>query len=380
MSGADLASELVGFAAELRLAGVAVDPARIAVAASALTEFPSAGPDAIYWGTRLTLCSRKADLPLFDAAFAARFGRRPAAEPAPGPPAEPVVATAIPVDGTAHGAPEGPADEPGADASGVDPQRVPGVGAAGVERLGARDLRTLTETERAEVLALIALLGAPARSRRSMRRIPGGRTRIDVGRTASAMVRGGGELVRLHYRRRTEQPRRLVLLLDVSKSMRLYSDALLRFGYAAVRADPRTTEVFTLGTRCTRITSALRARNPDLALRTATRLGADWGGGTLLGPTLREFLRRWGGSGTVRSAIVVIASDGCEFGAPELLARQVARLSRLAQLLVWVNPQQGWPGFEPSAPGLVDSLSYVDRTLPGHSLDALRKLAEVVSR
>lgn len=385
MTGADLASELAGFVAELRSAGIAVDPARIAVAASALTEFLSAGPDAIYgrdaiyWGTRLTLCSRNADLPRFDAAFAARFGR-PTAAPDPGSPAEPLGATAITLDGTADGLPEGRADEPGADGSGVSPQRVPGVGAAGVERLGSRDLRTLTEPERAEILALIALLGASARSRRSMRRIPGGRTRIDVGRTATAMVRGGGELVRLHHRRRTEQPRRLLLLLDVSGSMRLYRDALLRFAHAAVRADPGATEVFTLGTRCTRITSALRARNPDLALRTATRLGADWGGGTLLGPTLREFLRGWGGSGTVRSAIVVIASDGCEFGAPALLARQVARLSRLAHLLVWVNPQQGWPGFEPSAPGLVDSLPYVDRPLPGHSLDAFRKLAEVISR
>ncbi|MBF9133676.1 VWA domain-containing protein [Plantactinospora sp. S1510] len=386
-TGADLASELAGFAAELRFAGVAVDPARIAVAAAALTEFPATGPDAIYWGTRLTLCSRKADLPLFDAAFAARFGRPAAAPdsgvPDPGAPAAPVVASAITVAETAGGFAGGPADEPGGAASGVDPQRVPGVGAAGVagvERLGSRDLRTLTETERAEVLALIALLGATHRSRRSMRRVPGGRNRIDVGRTAAAMVRGGGEPVRLHRRRRTEQPRRLLLLLDVSGSMRLYRDALLRFAHAAVRADPAATEVFTLGTRCTRITSALRARNPDLALRTAARLGADWGGGTRLGPTLREFLRGWGGTGTVRSAIVVIASDGCEFGAPALLARQVARLSRLAHLLVWVNPQQGWPGFEPSAPGLVDSLPYVDRPLPGHSLDALRKLAEVISR
>jgi uncharacterized protein with von Willebrand factor type A (vWA) domain len=372
MTGSDLISGLVGFVRALRSAGVVVDTARIAVAAGALTEFSPLGREEIYWGTRLTLCSRATDLPLFDAVFAAWFGSSAAAAD--------MATKAGPLVTVDPLAAESGADVIGADGSGADASGISGAAAAGTERLTDRDVRTLTAAERAEINTLIALLAPSGRTRRSMRRVAGGRARVDVGRTVRAMVRNGGEPARLHYRRRIEKPRRLVLLIDVSKSMNLYSDALVRFAHAAVHAGPTTTEVFTLGTRCTRITSALRARDPELAISAVAQLESGWGGGTLLGPTLRDFLRLWGGRTAVRSAIVVIASDGCEFGDPLALSRQVARLSRLAHELIWVNPQQGRPGFHPKAPGLVESLPFVDERMAGHSFEALRELAELIAR
>jgi uncharacterized protein with von Willebrand factor type A (vWA) domain len=372
MTDSELISGLVEFARELRAAGVAVDTARIAVAAAALTELGPLGRDDIYWGMRLALCSRATDLPLFDGVFAAWFhGTAVAAELAAK--AAPIVTIDLPAAGSA--------DEAGAGEIVGGASNAAGAGAAaGAERLTDRDVRTLTAAERAEINALIALLSPVTRTRRSMRRVAGGRAVVDVGRTVRAMVRNGGEPVRLHYRRRTDKPRRLVLLIDVSKSMNLYSDALLRFAHAAVSAGPATTEVFTLGTRCMRITSALRARDPNLAMSAVAGLESGWGGGTLLGRTLTDFLRLWGGRSAVRSAIVVIASDGCEFGDPLVLSRQVARLSRLAHVLIWVNPQQGWAGFQPKAPGLVQSLPFVHERMAGHSFEALRDLAEMIAR
>src|SRR6266536_3102072 len=187
------------------------------------------------------------------------------------------------------------------------------------------------------------------------------------------------DVAALSTRERAE-PRRLVVLLDVSGSMTPYADALLRFGHAAVRRRPALTEVFTMGTRLTRVTLALRHRDPDTALRAAGAAIPDWHGGTRLADSLRAFLTRWGRRGTARGAVVVICSDGWERGDPADLAAQLDRLSRLAYRLVWVNPHRGKTGYAPLAGGMAAALPYLDDFVAGHSLAALEDLVGVIAR
>ena len=92
----------------------------------------------------------------------------------------------------------------------------------------------------------------------------------------------------------------MVLLVDVSGSMTPYADALLRFAHAAVRARPAATEVFTIGTRLTRVTREMRLRDPDKALAASGSAIPDWSGGTRLGEVLKAFLDRWGQRGMAR--------------------------------------------------------------------------------
>jgi uncharacterized protein with von Willebrand factor type A (vWA) domain len=159
-----------------------------------------------------------------------------------------------------------------------------------------------------------------------------------------------------------------------------YADALLRFGFAAVRVRPNSTEVFTIGTRLTRITAALRQPDPDAALRAAGEQVPDWRGGTRLGSALTAFLRRFGHRGMARRAVVVVCSDGWECGDPAGLAAAMAWLSRLAYRVVWVTPHAARPGFAPTAAGLAAALPYVDRLVAGHSLAALTDLAAELQR
>jgi uncharacterized protein with von Willebrand factor type A (vWA) domain len=194
------------------------------------------------------------------------------------------------------------------------------------------------------------------------------------------MLRDDGEPALLARRRRRDKPRRLVLLLDVSGSMSPYADVLLRFAHAAVRVSPSRTEVFTVSTRLTRVTRQLRLRDPELALRAAGTAVPDWSGGTRLGESLRAFLDRWGQRGTARQAVVVIASDGWERGDAVLLSEQMARLSRLARTVVWVNPHRGKPGFVAGTAGMQAALPHVDHLVAGHSFDALRHVADVIAR
>ena len=354
---ADPVAELTAFARSLRERGVAADASRVVAAAGALDLVHVLDQHQVYWTTRLTLCSEPDDLPRFDAAFAEWFGDRP-------PPAAAESTAQIP----------GGAGTSGDGAAG----RVERIGATALETLRTRDVAALTDAERAEVRRLIALLAPSVGTRRSMRRRPGGRAGVDPVRTMRTMLRAGGEPIVLARWRRREKPRRLVLLVDVSGSMAPYADWLLLFAHAAVRVRPFATEVFTVGTRLTRVTRVLRLRDPDAALQAAAQTVPDWSGGTRLGESLQAFLDRWGQRGAARGAVVVIFSDGWERGGAELLGQQAARLRRLAHAVVWVNPHKGKEGFTPETAGMLAALPYVDALLAGHTVATLADLAGVM--
>jgi uncharacterized protein with von Willebrand factor type A (vWA) domain len=192
------------------------------------------------------------------------------------------------------------------------------------------------------------------------------------------MLAGLGEPARLRRRSRGRRPRTLVLILDVSGSMAPYAEALMRLAHAAVRARPEHTEVFTIGTRLTRITWSLRMRDPEAALSTAGAQVPDWRGGTRLGEALLAYLREWGHRGMARGAVVVICSDGWECGDPADLGAAMAWLGRLADRIVWVTPHAGRAGFAPTAAGLAAALPHVERLVAGHSVDALTELVTVL--
>jgi uncharacterized protein with von Willebrand factor type A (vWA) domain len=168
-----------------------------------------------------------------------------------------------------------------------------------------------------------------------------------------------------------------VFLLDVSGSMAPYADWTMLFAHAAARTRPRT-EVFTIGTRLTRVTRELRGPDPERAIRAATEHIPDWSGGTRLGAELDEFLRRYGQRGVARGAVVVLASDGWERGEVSLLAAGMAWLRRLARRVVWVNPHRSRPGFAPVTAGMAAALPFIDDFVAGHSVAAYEELAAVL--
>lgn len=366
----DITSLLMGFVRTLRHAGVGADPQRAHAMLAAVDVLGVTDPAGVYWGARLTLCSEPDDLPTFDAAFRAYFRSYfgAAVRTDPSPPSRP--------------APTRPIATVFADAADADrpaDRSVRHASASGTELLRQRDITALSVTERQELRRLLALLAPSPVPRFTHRRRPARRGGVDAARTVTRMLRNAGEPVRLAWRTREQKPRRLVLLVDVSGSMAAYADALLRFAHAAVQRRLRTTEVFTIGTRMTRITRALRLREPDAALAASSREIPDWSGGTRLGEAIKAFLDRWGQRGVARGAIVVVFSDGWERGDPGLLAEQVRRLARLSYRIVWVNPHKGKAGYAPLAGGMAAALPHLDHFVAGHSFDALEELVEVIA-
>jgi uncharacterized protein with von Willebrand factor type A (vWA) domain len=178
---------------------------------------------------------------------------------------------------------------------------------------------------------------------------------------------------------RRERPRRVVLLLDVSGSMEPYARTALQFAYTGANAAGRGVEAFALGTQLTRLTRQLRGRDPDAAFVAATRAASDWGGGTRLGANLAGLLDDPTTNGLVRGAVVVMLSDGLDRGDPEELARQMARLARLAHRIVWVNPRRAGEGYEPLAEGMAAALPFVDDFVDGHSLGSFEALSDLAA-
>lgn len=366
----DSTDTVVGLARTLRAAGVDASPDRVHALMSALSLLDPALRADVYWAGRLTLCSSFDDVRRYDRVFAAYFGDRPAAlvrRPA-APAAQLRLVSMSADDGTVAAA------DDDAEASAVP------AAASRIELLRHRDIASLTTSDRALLARLLAAFALPGEVRRTRRTTPGRGSAVDRRRTLHELLRSGGEPVEIATRVRRLQPRRVVLLVDVSGSMSAYADALLRFAHAAShRLRGPSTEVFTIGTRLTRVTRELAQRDADAALRSMADAVPDWSGGTRLGDLVKRFLAEWGQRGMARGAVVVVLSDGWERGDPALLGEQMARLHRLAHRVVWSNPRAGRAGFAPIAGGMAAALPHVDDFVSGHSLAALERLAALVA-
>jgi uncharacterized protein with von Willebrand factor type A (vWA) domain len=358
----------VAFGRVLRGAGLRVGTDRLVEFARAVGELDAGRKDDVYWAGRITLVSRPEAIETYDRAFELFWERGADAKGRPRPKTQLSIPepdrSVMPSKETVE------RNEGGEDA--VRLRYSP------VELLRTKDFALYSQEEFAELHRLLADLRLSGALKRSRRLEPAHRGRHDPRRTLRGAMRTGGETLRHRFRRARIQPRKVVLLCDVSGSMGPYSRALLRFLHAGVVSGARL-EAFSMGTRLTRITRELATRDPDVALRQAAGAVRDISGGTRLGDTLKEFVDRWGQRGIARGAVVVILSDGWDRGDVSVLAEQMQRLSRLAYRVIWVNPLKSAPGYKPLAAGMAAALPHVDVFLSGHNFESLEELAGAIA-
>lgn len=388
----DLAEVVGAFGHLLHAAGVPVTPERSGRFAAAVTLSRPATLDELYWVGRVTLLAGHDHIALYDRVFAQVFrgmadvaDGRGQAPPAGAPP--PPAGRARPADHAAAPPPAGTGRvSPQIATSTAASSRDRGTEgdaadllatASAEERFGHVDLADLTDDELAALRRTMASLrwATPRRVSRRTVRHPRGRS-LDLRATLRRARTTGGDPVRRRFRLPTDRPRHLVLLADVSGSMEPYARAYLHLLHGAVRA--ARADAFVFATRLTWLTRALATSNPDLALRRATASAPDWSGGTRIGEALRTFTDQHGRRGMARGAVVVIVSDGWETGDPAVLGEQMARLSRLAHRIVWVNPRSAGEGYQPLVAGMAAALPYVDAFVSGHSVAALDEVIDAI--
>jgi uncharacterized protein len=335
----DAVTVLAAFGRALRAEGLPVGPGRLASFSRAAALL---SPGDLYWAGRATLVARRDQIPVYDRVFGAFFGGEPARVPRRRRPAGTVFEEEVAL-------------------------------ASPIELLRRKSFARCSPDELTQLATLMERLRFAVPARRS-RRLASARAGLpDLRRTLRRSFRTAGEPLERRFRARRRRTRRLVLVLDVSGSMADYSRALLVFAHAALRADRRW-EAFCFGTRLTRVTRALAVSRPDEALDRAAAEVVDWNGGTRIGACLKQLLDEYGHRGLVRGAVVVLCSDGLEVGDPDLLAEQMARLSRLAYRVIWLNPLKGDEAYEPLARGMHAALPYIDVFAAGHNLASLEEL------
>ncbi|WP_341716214.1 VWA domain-containing protein [Micromonospora sp. FIMYZ51] len=377
LGGIDLAAFAVALAERLRRAGVPAGLTQVEDFVRALAADPPVRRSTLYWTARISLVRRHEHIEVFDRVFAAVFAETPAPPPAR-PAAPPGRRDDVHVPVPAANAEAGPggglpwATLPPAvaeAAEGDSALRLPERRPAALAGLADRPFEELDEAQVALLGDALraAVTGWPTRRTRRHAVRPSGR-RLALRPTIARARRTAWEPVEVVRERQVRRPRRVVLLCDVSESMRAQATAYLHLmrAFAAV-ADA---EVFAFGTTLSRLTVALRHTSPVAAVTQAGAVVTDRFGGTRIATNLRTLLGSRHGD-ALRGAVVVIGSDGWDSDPPAELAAAMARLRRRAHLVVWLNPRAGVPGFAPRVAGMAAALPYCDRLLPAGTFQEL---------
>ncbi len=390
--GIDRAIFGASFAERLNQAGLVVP---LSAVNRLVHSMEAAGPVSkqdLYWISRISLLDSAADLPVFNAVFAAVFDL--SLEQMKNPQSRRAVAAPRREDDTylslrvpdaegqsGDGLPwatlpsvTDSSDDDGVDSDDVSiPERLPSLLEAEIDTpFDLLDPALLAEVEAALENALPRWPTRPSRRRQPWN----SGSSIELRRSLRAALRTGGEPLFLKRSRQQVRPRRVVMLVDVSGSMQSFAKPYLHLTRSLALTD--RAEVFAFGTRLTRITSSLRHRSADEAVDRASEEVGDRFGGTRLAYSIRSLLtdRVWGSY--TRGAIVIIASDGWDTDTPDEVAKQMAKLARRCHRVVWLNPRSADPEFEPLVGSMAAALPYCTEFLPGHSLRAMSDVVDAI--
>ncbi len=330
------------------------------------------------WALRALLCSNPADWKNFDALFD-RYWQQPGAN-----------AVQITVGGelprpraTAGGtrAPEVPhaaAQPPSRERRELDALRV---GASPHEAMTRSDFRLTQLNEDTYPLEQWIESLARRMRRRLLRRhhVRNLGRRVHLRRTLRRSLPFGGLPLELAYHERRRELPRLVLLVDISRSMNAYSYFFLRFARGILDAF-QNTEAFAFHTRLVHIADTLREPDRQRLKDKLAWIAAGWGGGTRIGESLQAFNREYARRLVDSRTFVFILSDGYDTGAPELLGEQLRRLRARAKRIVWLNPLLGRADYAPIAVGMQAALPHLDLLAPAHNLHSLMRIEDMLLR
>ena len=371
--GSALRARLTGFAGFLRANGYVVGGADSLRVLETSVQTGVCDQQILRWSLKALLCGRGDEWRRFDTLFDAYFL----------PPnkkifvdSDMVAAEARePAGGMRNGSDNVPAAGKGHGLAGDADAGAARHGASREEALASTDFRQLNRAEDAH--AIEALMRRFARRLKHLQlrreaRFHHGR-RLDLQGTIRQSVASGGTPLRLAWKERRRVRPRLLLLLDVSRSMSLYSFFYLRLA-RALCGELADVHCFIFHTRITSVADALRDPDPWASQERLHVLAAGWGGGTRIGECLQDFNRDHAARLVHSRTGVIIVSDGYDTGEPALLSEALATLRRRARRMVWLNPLLNQPGYSPESRGMQAALPQIDLLAPGADLAGIERV------
>ena len=322
------------------------------------------------WNLKSLLCKRYEEWQRFDALFDAFFL----------PPNKSVFeqsdAAADSEEVTGGGDDDGAHESPArVEDAVVDDTDAAGHGASRGENLASTDFSELNQADQArKVEALMRRLARRLKHLKLRREVRSTRgRRLDLQSTIRQSVASGGTPLRLAWKTHRRVRPRLVLLLDVSRSMNAYSFFYLRLARALCN-ELKDVHCFIFHTRITSVGAALRDPDPWRAQERLNVLAVGWAGGTRIGECLQEFNRKQGSRLVHSRTGVIIVSDGYDTGDTAQLADALGTLRRRARRVVWLNPLLNQPDYTPVARGMRAAMPYLDLLAPGADLAAIERI------
>ncbi len=383
-----LSARMAGFIGHLRLNGFPLGPRETEGALDILAREPDLDPALSRLRLKTALCGRHEDWERFDDLFEAfwfargkeRVRRQKDRSGKPESAARPKIWDSVlpPDDSAAAGPPSSSAaGDDDAESDAATGRLIAGREAA----LARTDLRHIVDpAELAEAEALAMKLAAAIRFNLSRRRIAASNgDRLDMRRIIRRGLSKGGEPIDLVRRRRPVRPVRLVLLLDVSGSMKQYSRFFLQFAKGLV-GKWLEAEAFVFHTRLLKVSDAMRETDPFRAMTRLSLMADGFGGGTRIGASLKSFNDNHAAQALNSRSVVIILSDGYDTDEPELLAGELKRLRRRARRIVWLNPLMGWRDYEPAARAMAAAMPLIDCFAPAGTLAELAAIEPQLSR
>lgn len=199
--------------------------------------------------------------------------------------------------------------------------------------------------------------------------------RIEMRRTVRASLRYGGLPLSLSFRQRRRETPKLVLLLDVSRSMSIYSYLFLRFARGILGAF-KGADAFAFHTRLVHIGETMREPSRHKLSQKMALISGGWDGGTRIDKSLDSFNRNYARNILGSRSIVIIVSDGYDTGDPQALVTQLQRIKRRARRLIWLNPLLGLEKYTPSTASMQAALAVIDVFAPAYNLESLAALED----
>ena len=373
--GTVLLTRIAGFTSFLHANGYSVGAADSVDIVDTAAQMGALDQAILRWNLKSLLCNRYEEWQRFDALFDAYFL----------PPNIKVfvqgdAAVGKPEETTGRN--ESSADETATDTEQglVDETKAARYGASREENLSTTDFSELNQADQArKIEALMRRLARRLKHLKLRREVRSQRgRRLDLQSTIRRSVASGGTPVELAWKTRRRVRPRLVLLLDVSRSMNSYSFFYLRLARALCN-ELADVHCFIFHTRITSVGEALRDPDPWRAQERMSVLAVGWSGGTRIGECLQDFNREQGARLVHSRTGVIIVSDGYDTGEPAQLAEALGTLRKRARRMVWFNPLLNQPGFTPVAGGMQAAMPHLDLLAPGADLaDIERVLPQLI--
>ncbi len=252
-------------------------------------------------------------------------------------------------------------------------QNLAALGAAQTRALASRPLAALTEKEIVELRGEVARLARLLRARIVLEPHAPRRGRLDLRRTLRSSLATGGIPFAIARRERRPRRPRLVVLCDISDSVRNVSRFLLELVYA-LEAEFDRVSSFAFVADIGELSPLFRASKADRAIELAYA-GAvvNVFANSNYGRVFAAFAERHLGRLTSRTTILIIGDGRNNYHPTRVDA--LAAMRRRARQIVWLNPEPPpvW-GFGDSA--MRDYAPYCDKIAVARDLDSLREVVD----